>query len=300
MVAERPCCAIVGRMRNSRVPRAGPAASVLGAIAIAACQPEPHSNGTDKVMANGGARQAPPLPIPEPSFGREQLLLAVARAASAHAAGAEDAEAQRALDGKRFEVRLRFGCVGLPVESARSGWTFDPDERVLRVRVQPNLAFDDPAVRGSAGPEVEAVEGFWLHRPWMLTPACPRRAAPAQPDGDELARATTQEPQAAAISAAPQRVGIAQFFTATDSRTRRRSSRPFEAVRTLEQGQAPPAQGLNLVLSGRLKALPGGRVIACTSADLDRPPDCVASADIDRVRLERPEDGEVLAEWSMG
>jgi hypothetical protein len=95
-------------------------------------------------------------------------------------------------------------------------------------------------------------------------------------------------------------VGIAQFFTAADSRTRRRFNRPFEAVKTFEDGKEPGSLGFNLALSGRLKALSGGRVIACALQVHDRPPDCIASADIDRVRLERPDDGEVLAEWSIG
>jgi hypothetical protein len=52
------------------------------------------------------------------------------------------------------------------------------------------------------------------------------------------------------------------------------------------------------VLSGRLKSLEGKGVIRCSTAKgPDQPPDCVISADFDRVWIENPETGERLAEW---
>lgn len=94
------------------------------------------------------------------------------------------------------------------------------------------------------------------------------------------------------------KVGIAQFFTRNDARTRRRDLRAYEAVRTVERGSPVGLQGFNLVLSGRLRPVPGKRVIECVAEGRHTPPDCIVSAHIDEVRIEEPEDGSVLARWS--
>ena len=99
---------------------------------------------------------------------------------------------------------------------------------------------------------------------------------------------------------AQHRVGIAQFFSDTDSRTLRRDGRPYQATKALADGQAPSAQGYDLVLSGRLKRLPDGRVIACKVEQASRPPQCIVSVDFDRVWIERPDTKESLAEWNAG
>jgi hypothetical protein len=101
-----------------------------------------------------------------------------------------------------------------------------------------------------------------------------------------------------AVPRAIQRISIARLFTSSDARTGRRSGRPYEAVIALPEGEAAPPDGLNLIISGRLRALPDGRVIACALAGPDRPPDCLISAEIGEVRLQRPGDSEVLAEWT--
>ena len=94
------------------------------------------------------------------------------------------------------------------------------------------------------------------------------------------------------------RVGIAQFFTKADSRTGRRDQRAYETTKVLAEGERPSPEGYNFVLSGRLRALPEGRVINCRAPSFDRPPDCVVSAEFDRVWIERPNSKAVVAEWS--
>jgi hypothetical protein len=60
--------------------------------------------------------------------------------------------------------------------------------------------------------------------------------------------------------------------------------------------QEVPAQGLSLVISGRLKALPDGRAIHCSAAAGQ--PACIISTLIDRVAIEDPaRNGVVLGEW---
>ena len=276
---------------------------LLCAVFLDACRSQPPAETGSDNLANEAA-PLPPMSIVEPPFNRARLLLSVVRAASSHAVGANDAKVQRGLDGKQFEVRIRFGCDGQGPTRQDHGWSVDPDGRILRLRAVPTLSLEDEPVRAVAGDKVEAAEGFWLPRPWFLNASCPagqsdiQPASPGklQPGANELEAATTG-PDAAA--SAIQRVGIAQFFTPDDSRTHRRFDRPFEAVKQLAEREDVGRQGFNLVLSGRLRAREDGRVILCAGTGRDRPPDCVVSADVDRVWIERPEDKAVMAEWSF-
>lgn len=284
------------------------AAAAFCAVLLASCRGQ---QPTETGPVNQAIDQQSPqrLPIVEPPFNRARLLLAVARAASAHSAGMTDVGVQRPLDGKQFELRLRFGCDGPGPGTSAHGWSLDPDGRTLRLRAVPSLSLDDEVARSVAGDQVEAVEGFWLPRPWLLDAACPSDqpiAAPATSPGDreaakeDLAIASPKDPAKASPRSVPaqQRIGIAQFFTAEDARTGRRMNRPFEAVRQLDEGERVGPGGFDLVLSGRLRARADGRVILCAGSGLDRPPDCIVSAEVDRVWIERPEDRAVMAEWS--
>lgn len=236
------------------------------------------------------------VPLPKPPMDRAALLQAVAQARSAAAAGADDSQAQRGLDGKQFELRIRFGCAGAAakLDDASLGWTYNADKRVLRISATSTLNGDDPVIAQLDAKDVEAVEGFWIPRPWMLRAACP--AVPAAPAA--AADKDVSQPKSAVPEPAAAKVGIAQFFTASDSRTTRRDHRPYAATKTLDAATTQVgATGFDLVLEGRLRPGPGGRVILCKSAAVDRPPDCIVSARIDRVRFERPDTGETIAEW---
>jgi hypothetical protein len=244
---------------------------------------------------------------------RSKLLLAVARAASDYAAGTDDFTAQRALGGKRFEVRLRFGCDGPGAGTGDHGWSIDPDGRTLRLRATAPLVLKDELVRKVADEKVEAAEGFWFLRPWLLDAGCPpgQQVGEATPDLSDAVAVDAKvgrskkhgtddkSPSPEAQRAPAQRIGLAQFFTADDSRAGRRIDRPFEAVRKLKEGEGVGNQGFNLVLAGRLRASGDGRVILCADEGRDRAPDCIISADFDRVWIERPDDKAIMAEWSI-
>ena len=202
----------------------------------------------------------------------------------------------------------------------------------------PTISSDEPLVEGIGGERIEAVEGFWIPRPWLLVPVCPagaavQRAAPEEPkDTGEAGQAQQKqqqqqqqqqqrsgrqdraqeqpqrdspadEPVEAAVGepipSAP-RVGIAQFFTREDPRSRRRDMRPYQASLTLPEGQALSSQGYNLVLSGRLRALPDSGVVHCFARGADSPPECVVSAEFLRVWIEKPDTREIIAEWGGG
>lgn len=245
---------------------------------------------------------------------RATLLSRVAAAASAAALRQDDTAAQRELDGRALEVRLRFGCTGDVNATNAFSVDFNEEDRTLRIRAAPNLTRNDPIVAAIAGETVEAVEGFWLPRPWLLSDGCPALPSPSQvapADGQ-----TDQEPRpskpplvrpsdgkaapdapGAPTPSASQRIGIGRFYSATDSRTGRRDKRAYQAVSVLPANKQPSVEGYNLVLSGRLRQAPGGRVIVCRPANADTPPDCVVSADIDQVWVENPRTKDVLANW---
>ena len=239
---------------------------------------------------------------------RGTLLQAVARATSAAALGQDDANAQRRLDGKRFEVRIRFGCatgVQPPAGDAPFNVRFDEEDRTLRVRAAPDLTHKDPAVAPLASQPIEAVEGFWIRRPWLLADGCPvvsssQRTTEGEPATDVPPLRRVEQGAAGEVaqpSAYSLRMGIAQFFTEADSRTGRREERAYEASKVLPESEQPSPEGYNLVLSGRLRRLPGGRVISCRVVSADAPPECVVSAEFDRVRIENPGTQNILAEW---
>jgi hypothetical protein len=234
------------------------------AAALAACdqqQPPVEDNAAEEPVLN-----LPAVPRPEPPIDRATLLAAIAEAASATAAGAQLPETVRSLDGRQFELRIRFGCRG-PATELRDrwlGWSFDPDKRRIRVRAKPTISIDDPLVAELSGEEFEAVEGFWIPRPWLLQAVCPAAAAVQSSPGEGQAEipanssvaANQRQPAANATASsgnrpeesetwAPSvpRIGIAQFFTSDDPRTRRRDTRPYEASHTLPEGRRSAHRG---------------------------------------------------------
>jgi hypothetical protein len=299
-------------------------AILLLAAALASCRGGEADNSANVTSdANQVVTSIPAVPIREPALNRAELLAAVAKAASAAALGAADGADQLQLDGRQFEVRIRFGCRGPSSELSESwlGWTQEPGKNTLRVRAKPTISIEDPTVATIAGEQVEAVEGFWIPRPWLLQAECPAGAATLAPEaqqspgpdvqmqpnktpqkkpvervGDQSLSATASQQPEEPLPAAP-RVGIAQFFTATDARTGRRDNRAYEAVKALDEGAGIVSRGFDLVLSGRLRALPGRKVINCTTNSFDQPPECLVSVKFDRVRIEQPGSAEVIAEW---
>lgn len=272
----------------------------LGAIVLlGACERVQDEGSPDATPTTSIAET---LPAVDPPFDRKALLLAVAETASDFALGRDSSARHRELDGRLFEVALRFGCPGESV-STRT-WNFDEANGVLRVRVEHELTIDTPEIGALNLEGFEAIEGFWVQRPWLLEAECPAIDPPPDPnDVDDPSQDPAPDDGSSAEEPAPApaspRVGIAHFYTADDSRTLRRDSRAYQATRKLAAGVEPSRTGYDLVLSGRLSRMPDGQVIACAGRDTDRPPTCIVSVTFDRVALRQPS-GELVAEWSSG
>ncbi len=303
-------------------------AAAAASLALCACARDDNQQNQAANAANAVQQQTVPLPVPsfQAPLDRGQLLVDVLRAATDFASGVDDQQRQKDLADKKFEFRFRFGCNGPDkADSGKDfGWTFNDKTRALKVRATPALSTKNAAVEAIAGEAFEAVEGFWVAQPWLLSAVCPaiekdqaQAATPAkqsdsgQSDGKTAetgktkpsASADNAKPSADAAAQAaatqPRIVGIAQFFTATGPRTMRRSGRPYEATKRLEAGDKPSG-GFDFVLSGRLAPLPDGRVIACTKSTGGARPSCIISVEFGKVWIERADTKEQIAQWGSG
>ena len=269
------------------------AAVVLAVLVFRSYQAESARRDAEPVA------EAPPAPTPPPpqpaappappALGRTELLAAAAAAASEYAAGEVPAAASPIV-GRRFRVRLPFGCEGpLPDgETASASWSYGPNRRSVRIVIRPEDWTDSGFVRElEAAGDVEAVEGFWIRRPWLVSAECP---------------AVTADPLAAGPPpASPETVGLAVLFEEGGSRTGRRRARPYETTMRLEtEGASPAPRGFRLLLEGRLVGFRNGRAFRCRSAGPDQRPVCIASVQIDSVAVEDPVSGELVARWEAG
>ncbi|WP_242078236.1 hypothetical protein [Brevundimonas diminuta] len=265
-------------------PRYSIIALAASLLVLAACQREPQP-----APAPAEKSETPPVVTvaPAPVLDRAGLLEAMDIAASAFAAGREVGGAS--LAGRRFVVRQAFGC-GAPSEAAEAAadglatvaWA--KDRQSLKFSLAPADWLQSGVVGGDDS-GLEAVEGFWLARPWLLTEACPAMAPGAS--------ASTQ--------ASPQTAGLAAVFKPNGARTGRRNGRAYEFTLRGEDGQppVPSAQGYRLVLEGRMTAFADGRAIHCRAAAADQRPACIGAVQLDRVAFEDA-DGQMLSEWRDG
>lgn len=231
--------------------------------------------------------QAAPRPLPPPVLTRADLV----RHANAAAGRAGDetsdaADDGRDLVGRRFSLRLAFGCDGAqPRRTAgQMSALYDPRAQTVRLNAQPSDWSGLPMVQALADKTVEAVEGFWIPRPWSSSESCP------PPSGQTAAPAPTPP--------TTETLGLAQFFDGGESRVLRRSGRAYEHVRRLTTADtALLSHSYALILEGRLRAYPDGRPVRCWSESPDHRPVCLYSVQFERVALQDAHDQSTLAEW---
>ena len=275
-------------MLNPVMPVRLPVVAAAAGLLLASCDREAEPAAPQPAPARPAA-ESPAAPPLYPALDRAGLLLsAVGQAAADYAAGGAPVAAP--LVGRQFDIRLAFGCEGAetpPADGAGDGlarWSWGPDRETIRLSLTPGDWARSALIAGAGGNQWEAVEGFWVDRPWMTADGCPSIRA------DPLASGPG--------TSAPPTVGLAAVFETGGSRLGRRNGRAY--THTIRQaGDAPLIAldaGYRVRLQGRVAAFPDGRAIRCRAANPDQRPVCVAAVQLDRVAFETPT-GETLSEW---
>lgn len=274
------------------------AALTLSALSLASCdRSEPVANTADipaAAPADANETAAPVVPLPLPPLTRGDLVNAAAAAASRFAQGEASPDSDP-LVGRNFAVRIPFGCTGPTVVDASAtegsglpGWSWSADRKAIQLRMTPSDWTDSALLAKAGAPDTwEAVEGFWLPRPWLTGETCPAVQA------DPLQTGTPP--------ASPQTIGLAAAFEKGGSRLGRRNGRAYEHSIRGEGDAAPtpPADGFRLRLEGRIASYPSGRAIECSASGPDQRPICIVAIRLDRVAYEDAE-GATLSEWRPG
>ena len=247
----------------------------LALFAVASCGPRSADSSRNVAAPTAASPESRAVPLPEPTLDREQLVFGALRALSAAALTQNDADRQKVLIGRDFELHLRFGCPGAPAGASRT-WSYDDKKQVLRIHVSADLAADKVPASDLLLKGYEGAVGFVVEKPLLLTAGCP-------------------SPQLGPIAPIEPTIAVAQLFTGQDSRVQR-PQQSYEITKKMDPAQKP-AQGLDLVIAGRLAPLSDERPIHCAFAQ--GPPACLIAAKFDRVAIENPVDGSVIGEWSQ-
>lgn len=266
-------------------------AAAAAGLLLASCQRDAEPVAPPTAPA-GPAAKGPVAPPINPALDRRELLSAVALAASNYAAGTAATTADP-LVGRQFDIRLAFGCEGAeasPADGAGDGlarWSWGPDRETIRLSLTPGDWARSALIAGAGQDQWEAVEGFWVSRPWMTADGCPSIRA------DPLASGP--------VAPSPPTIGLAAVFKTGGSRLGRRNGRAY--THTIRQaGDAPLIAldaGYRIRLQGRIAAFPDGRAIRCRAANPNQRPVCVAAVQLDRVAFETATGG-ALSEWRTG
>ncbi|MFC0633951.1 hypothetical protein [Brevundimonas balnearis] len=260
------------------------AVALVSTLSLAACDRTPETPPEPEPVPVETPEPAPAPIVQIAPMSRADLIRAFDQAASDFAEGRTEAPSPR-LAGRQFTLVQAFGC-GAPASAASApglpGVTRAADGALTLALTPADWA--ETALIRQAAPDAEAVEGVWLTRPWLRTPACPSvRPDPLAPAG-----------------ASPQTYGLAVVFPEGGSRVNRREGRAYSHVIRAEDEDAAaptiPAAGYRLVVAGRLASFADGRAIRCSASGPDQRPTCVAAVEIDRVAFTDAA-GATLSEW---
>lgn len=264
----------------------------LAALMMSGCSsdvPGEHQATPDSAASEKVSEVAPMQPTeatPLAPAGRVDLIAAFARAVDAAAAGRPLPDANRQLVGRTFSLKLPFGCSGEADKThpAWAGWVLDRNRQALKLSAASERWTDAAWVKSIAGDMAhEAVEGFWIERPWTSSEECP--AANVASDTD------------LAASNERQTMGIAQFFAPDSPRTFQRGSRAYAHTIRVREPAEVQGRTYRFAVSGRVTGFPDGQPIHCVQDSPDRRPVCLMAVELARVSFEDPRDGTVLVEW---
>ncbi|HZG08003.1 MAG TPA: hypothetical protein VEZ70_03380 [Allosphingosinicella sp.] len=265
-------------------------------------------------------KSAPPVvAAPSPPLARADLIDAAARAADAQARGLPAPAGDGELAGRRFTLRLPFGCTGSAAADSQAPmrWSYDETQGTLRVSVTPNVWTDAEPVRAAAaGVDYEAAEGFWIKWPWLRSGDCPLPPPPApaaepaaEPAADAAqgnqavsaagpAEAAADAPAAEAPAAElRETLALVELFKPGSRRAARRNGKPYTVVAPLAPNEIDLARGLRVAVTGRIARFGAGATIVCRSEDVDRRPLCLVAVEIDRVAITDATGQRVFGEW---
>lgn len=268
---------------------------------------------------------APANPTPPPTVVLDSTLNRAALLAALTEAGTALADGQTrgaALTGRTVSVRLPFGCGGETNVVGEAGGLprlARNEDGSLTLTVTPedmSASALVPATREGAVDKWEAVEGFWIARPWSSLDVCPTSAAqpasapdpapsPAQTadktpaEGKTLEAKTVETVPSPPVVQPERSAGLAAVFETGGSRLGRRQGQAYVHVIRGEKGGAPtPAPGgYALRLEGRLTAFADGKAVHCVQKDAESRPVCVAALRLDRLAFEDGATGALLSEW---
>jgi len=256
-----------------------------------------------RAMSDGGrgeVSQAVRAPMPtrapvlEPGWsgilGRADLIRLAAAAADDASGGSAVHPDLGRIDGRRFELRLPFGCYGPDAETSDTamGWQYDASDNALRLRVEPSSWTAQQWLSGDTAVGVDTIEGFWIIRPWTSSETCPVEKQRA---------ARSEEP----VTLERQTLALGQIFYSDGARAGRRDGEPFEATVRISEDRLEVSGGLTLRISGRISAAPGAAPIHCRQPEpAEQRPLCLVSAVLDELAIENPASQKTLAIWSLG
>jgi hypothetical protein len=242
--------------------------------------PPPPPPAVTQPIATPAPLEVPPLPL-----GRREIIELARDQAAAYAAGVTPPP-QAALIGRRFSLKLPFGCSGPEIGDGaeQAHFEYDAVKKTIKLVARAGDWATLPIIQSLADSGgIEDVEGFWLPRPWSYAETCPpHREGPAP---------------ATPTPADGQSLGLARVFRAQGSRLLRRDGRPYEFVRRIAKGEVPPlTASYQLILEGRIVGFGGDQAIRCWSEGSDHRPICLYGVEFDRVAFEDAQ-GKLLAEW---
>jgi hypothetical protein len=245
---------------------------------VACTRQEPQDNAAETEPAETVPAANESAPMVESALDREQLLVTLLGAAGDAIVGADDAETQKALKGRRFDLRMRFGCPDTPPIAGRS-WTYDEKSGAMKVTVKPDVDEEIEHPATTDGPEAKPAKahrgGFQIPGPTLLPVGCPTADFAAVPGFTNLRFALVQT-------------------TDADSPRAQQLLNSYEIVKKIAP-DAAPTKGLDLILRGRLESDAQGRVVTC--APNGGVAECLANVTIDKVSIENPETSVLVAEW---
>lgn len=279
-------------LHSSRIALAGGLAAALVVGGAGFLLGRGTTERTPPVVAPTPVAKPSPEPEPEPSrgiLGRADLIALAATAADTAAGGRDPATERGVIEGRRFELRLPFGCNGPASEDsgATMRWRYDAADEALRVHVAPVAWTAEDWWSHDAPSDIDAIEGFWITRPWTSSEACP--------SGGDRPAAVGAEP----VTLPGQTLAIGRIFSAEGARGGRRDGEAYSAVVRIPEDELDASDGFRLRVRGRIARTPDGPVRCRQPAGAEQRPICLIGVVMDEVAIENPANGETLATWSV-